>query len=70
MYILPLKRWFAHIHTPKAHDFGLRLGHLVHDDRFWAVVALAVLAAILLVIAIFTEPGNMPVTPSMPIYFP
>lgn len=70
MYTLPLKRWASHTHVPKAHDMGVRLGHMVRDDRFWAVVALGILALILMAVALFTESTGELTTPSMPIYFP
>ena len=70
MHTLPVKEWFSQVHMPNAHDMCVNMGHMVRDDRFWAVVALGVLALLLMIVAFFTEPTGGLTTPTMPIYFP
>ena len=60
---------WMHWHKPNWHTMGFRLGHLVHDPRFWATVALAVLLTLMILTAIFTESqSTTPVPRPYPIY--
>jgi hypothetical protein len=58
---------WIHAHKPDWHLFGVRLEHLIHDPRFWAAVALAVLLGAMIALAIFS-PGTSRGTPMTPIY--
>ena len=62
MYTLPVKQWFSHIHMPDRHSLAVKMDHLFHDERFWAlVVAIALIAAFIgLVIwaGLHGEPGE------------
>jgi hypothetical protein len=34
-------------HMPTSHDMGVKFGHLISDERFWAVVVSAILLGII-----------------------
>ncbi|OQY06575.1 MAG: hypothetical protein B6I25_03675 [Planctomycetales bacterium 4572_13] len=55
-----------HPHTPDWHTLGVHLGHLAHDPRFWAVLALAVLFGLMALAVILAGSGGP--APSTPIY--
>ncbi len=69
-----LKRWVSHIHMPRGH-LGVRMDHLVHDDRFWAMVVIAALLIAFAAIVIWagttieSTPGTQPIRPLYP-YMP
>ena len=61
-----MKEWVHKVHVPKMHmpdrhDMTLRMDHLVHDERFWAIVALVAVTALIITLAILTKPGGVPV---------
>ena len=58
---------WIHAHKPDWHLFGIRMERLIHDPRFWAAVALAVLLGAMIALAIFS-PGTSRGTPMTPIY--
>lgn len=65
--------WMRHIHKPDWHTVGLHLDHLIHDPRFWAALALAVLLALMVLTTIFAgsggysdDSGHTPIYPYMP----
>ena len=67
---LHLPAW-THLHKPNWYELGARFDHLIHDPRFWAVVALAVLAILGIVTVMFTEPTattTNPMSPGLPVY--
>jgi len=45
MYALHIKKWFDH--TAAGHNAVLRIEHLVHDERFWVIFAMAVVVMLL-----------------------
>jgi len=55
MYHIPLKNWTQSMHMPKRHDMAVGIGHLLHDDRFWAIVGATVLFAVLIGLAILAN---------------
>lgn len=64
----------THIHKPDWYKLGVRFDHLIHDPRFWAGIALAVLLGLVVLGAIFgasrgeaTGPYTFPVYPYTPI---
>ncbi|MEN8127680.1 MAG: hypothetical protein ABFR90_07725 [Planctomycetota bacterium] len=59
---------WMHFHKPDWHVVGMRMDHLVHDPRFWAAVALAVLLGLMILTTILAEPGSGET--SMPQTFP
>ena len=74
MYSLRLKRHEFHI--PDWHDDIMWAKRLMKNERFWAVVALVALAAILITLGILagrgggTETPFSPTTPYYPYYYP
>ena len=59
MYHIPLKNWMNHVHVPKRHDMAVGMGHVFHDERFWAIVGAAILFAILIGLAIIANRTGM-----------
>lgn len=66
-----------HLHTPKWvyrhkpnwHTMGIRLDHIIHDPRFWAGLALAILLGAMILATVFSRStGGTPMTPTYPIY--
>ena len=55
MYKLKMKNLGTHMHMPNRHDMALKFGHIVHDDRFWVVMALVIFMGILLAAAIWAS---------------
>jgi len=70
---LSVKSWIHGIHMPKKHGVAMSMAHLVHNDRFWALVALAVLIGLVLTVALLTGyregtgPEMVPMYPFYPI---
>ena len=52
MRVLTVKKWFHHIHMPNRHDAVLRIEHIVHDERFWPLVALLAFITLLILLVI------------------
>ncbi|MBC8378038.1 MAG: hypothetical protein H8E62_02590 [Planctomycetes bacterium] len=60
---------WVHRHKPDWHTMGIRLDHLVHDPRFWAALALAILLGAMIAATILTKSiGGTPVVPTYPLY--
>ncbi len=57
---------WVHMHRPDWHTMGIHLGHAIHDPRFWASLALAVLLGAIILAAILSKSGSG--TPTRPIY--
>jgi hypothetical protein len=63
-----------HMHKPDWHTVGQRLDHLIHDPRFWAVLALGTLLTLMIlsvilakpVIGEFGSPSTFPIYPYVP----
>lgn len=53
MYTLPIKKWVHHMHTPGRRNVILRVGHLVHDERFWPIVIMLAVIAMLIALVIW-----------------
>ena len=57
-----------HIHTPDWHNLGIRFGHLIHDPRFWASLALIILLGLIFLAAMLSDTtGHRPMTPYYPV---
>ena len=78
MSTMPMKKWVqgVHIHRmhmPNRHDMTLRMEHLMHDPRFWAIAALVVVTAFIITLAVLTSPQGTGVEqsplPSYPYIF-
>lgn len=72
MYHIPVKNWMHHVHIPKRHDMAMRMGHVVHDERFWAIMGAAILLGLLITLAVLTATsGNQgPIVNPMYPFFP
>lgn len=56
---------FGHGHH--GHVMIVRMEHLFHDPRFWAVLAMVAVTALVMALAILTRPGGgVEVEPYMP----
>ncbi len=72
MHVAGMRNWVHHIHMPNRHDITLRASHMFHDERFWAIFALAVLAALVVGFGIWAAmtqgpaEGPFPRTPFSP----
>ena len=62
MYHLPV-----HMHVPDGHKLAGKLSYVVHDERFWGIVAMILFLALIVALAILANgEGGSPVYPSMP----
>jgi len=60
---------WMHMHKPNWHTVGVRFDHMIHDPRFWAVLALAALFGLMVLAAILSEStGGTTMTPIYPTY--
>ena len=50
---------WMHLHKPNWHAMGVHFGHLVHDPRFWAAIALIILFGLMILASIMTKTSNM-----------
>ena len=58
-----------HVHKVNWHEFGIHFGHVIHDPRFWGVVALVALFGLMVLMAIFINPtGNADFRTTFPTY--
>ncbi|AQT68604.1 hypothetical protein STSP2_01772 [Anaerohalosphaera lusitana] len=74
MYSVSLKNMMHKAHLPHGHDIAVKTGHLLHDQRFWAIIALIAVMAFIVVLAILIEPTateveSPPLIPSYPMGF-
>ena len=67
----------GHMHMPRWHNVVLYLEHLYYDQRFWAVAAVVVLLAVLILLTVLANPlhnpiedmrywRQLPINPTMP----
>lgn len=60
---------WMHMHRPDWHTMGIHLGHAIHDPRFWASLALAVLLGAMILAAILSQSADgTPIRPVYPTY--
>ena len=52
---LSLKKHFRHPHFMDKHTMAVKLDHMVHDERFWGIVALVLLLGFI-ALAIWLSP--------------
>lgn len=60
-----------HLHLPgwmHGHHFAEHLSHIIHDPRFWAGLALAVLFILMILTTIFSKGGQPAPRPAYPLY--
>ncbi|MCF7954467.1 MAG: hypothetical protein K9M75_01565 [Phycisphaerae bacterium] len=55
-------------HAPTAHEMMLKTEHLLRDPRFWAVLAMVAITALVITMAILTRPTGTTPTPVTPIF--
>lgn len=60
MHVAGMKNWFHYMHAPHGHGLMLRVSHLVHDKRFWAIVALLALTALIVGLGIWASMAQGP----------
>jgi len=54
MHHLSMKEWMRGMHMPGAHDLGMRMDHLIHDEHFWQIVHILALLAVLIMFAFWS----------------
>lgn len=67
-YHLHMPGWM-HLHKPDWYRLGNRFEHMIHDPRFWAVLALVILLTLMVLTAIYSKPVNSSSTLTHP-YLP
>ena len=55
MKALHVKDMAHSIHMPHVHGMGGKMSHLVHDQRFWAVLAMVLITAFVITLAVLTR---------------
>lgn len=70
MYHVHIPGWVHQF--PTRHDTVLRIEHLFHNSRFWGVLGLIALVALLIGLALLIEPGTESQIDTMPFdpFFP
>jgi hypothetical protein len=68
MYHLPITKWSHQMHVPSRHDMVVGLDHMVHNERFWGIVGLLAIVAVLVALIMLAEPGAGPPGDTTPIY--
>ena len=68
MYHIPLKSWMHHAHMPHRHNMSVKMLSLFRDERFWAVFAIVVIMALLIMLAIVAGRGAGASPDFTPIY--
>lgn len=53
-----INRWTHRIHLPQTNDLISRTHGLIHDWRFWAVIAVAALYAAIVLLAVLLSQGG------------
>ena len=54
-------------HGHHGHAMVVRVEHLLHDPRFWAVLAMVAVTALVMTLAILTQPGGGVEAESLPV---
>ena len=67
MYHVSMKNLREHIHMPSDHNAAMRMNHMVHDERFWTIVALALLLGAIVALAIWGILSEEPTTDFRPL---
>lgn len=55
-----------HLHKPNWRTIGIRLEHLIHDPRFWAIIALGILFILMILTSIYSKGGQEMIIPIGP----
>ena len=72
MYHVPIKSWAHHMHMPHMHNIGVNMHKMARDERFWAILAIVIIMALLITLAIIagkgtgTSPNFTPMYPYYP----
>lgn len=72
MYHVPIKSWIHHVHMPKGRNVGIKMHKMVRDERFWAILAIVIIMALLITLAVIagkgtgTSPNFTPMYPYYP----
>ena len=67
MYHLSMKNWRHYVHMPSGHNAALRMSHMVHDERFWVIAALAILLGSIVTLAVWGILSEEPTTDFRPL---
>lgn len=59
---------WMHLHKPDWYKVGHQMEDLIHDPRFWAVLALGILLILMILTAIFAKPNSAGAYPIGPMY--
>jgi len=58
MYETRHKGRATHLHMPGMHELGMKVQHVLRDERFWALFAIVVILALLITLAIIAGRGT------------
>lgn len=75
MRTLHIHNLFEHVHRPHWHQIEQSLRKMVCSPIFWAIVAMALLLAMMVLLAVFGNPNAIPnppyhLGPVYPFYYP
>ncbi len=62
MYRLKLRQNSSHMYMPQNRGMLMKADHLVHDSRFWAVIAIFAFLALLIILAVWAGMADGPRT--------
>ena len=66
MYHFRATKWIHQMYIPTRRDMVMKMDHIAHDERFWIIIALAVLFVGLMLLAVFANLKN----PQVPVITP
>ena len=59
MFDIHLKNRIKHMHMSNVHRAMHRMNIMIHDERFWAIVALIALLAAVITLAFLIKPSRL-----------
>ena len=70
MYPLHFNKMFSHIHLVPGHALIKHFEHLMHDKRFWGILALAAFGTALIILMAWVASAGVGQTPATTPYNP
>ena len=60
MHVAGMKNWFHYVRSPDRQEVMLRASHIMHNRRFWAILAVAILTALIVGFGIWASMNYEP----------